>query len=277
MPVPLPVVASPHADLRDYATDKRPIRASAVEKFLACPMSIVLSLCDEDEGGEAAQTGNLVHSGAHAFHTLKGELADRIAASQAALEAAREKFPEGDAKKAAKILANYTKDSANQTAEVEWCEETVRLCLEPHPSDPTGQPIVILGHLDQVRRVRERRTVWDIKTGYRLGAEATMLEYMVQQATYVLAARATLAEDIEPGGIIYTPGYEKARSRVFLNLPLTVESCRMLLSPLPLFVSMIRQGKPVFRPSPESCQWCEHKVWPRCLKKFEGYFGSHVS
>lgn len=275
MPVPLPVV-SQHPDLRDYATDKRPIRASAVEKFLACPMSIVLSLCDDSEGGEAAQTGNLVHSGAAAFHKLKGELTDRIAASQAALEAAREQFPEGDAKKASVILANYTADSANQKAEVEWCEETVRLCLEPHSSDPTGQPVVILGHLDQVRRLDGKRSVWDIKTGYRLGAEATVLEYMVQQATYVLAARSSLAEDIEPGGIIYTPGYEKARSRVFLPLPLTVESCKMLLAPLPLFVSLIRQGRPVFRPSPESCQWCEHKVFPRCVKKFAGFFGGTV-
>lgn len=273
MPLPLPVLQV-HPDLRDYATDRRPIRISALERFLKCPMSVFLSLCDEGEGGEAAQTGNLVHSGASAFHQMKGELADRIAASQAALDAAREKFPEGDPKKALKILANYTADKANQDAQVEWCEETVRLCLEPHPSDPTGQPIVLLGHLDQVRLgENSRRSVWDIKTGYRLGADATVLEYLVQQATYVLAARATLHPNIEPGGIIYTPGYEKARSKTHLPLPLTVESCKLLLAPLPLLVSLIRQGRSVFRPSIDACEWCEHKRWPRCLAKFEGFFG----
>ena len=271
MPFPLRVV---HPDLRDYATDARPIRASAVEKFLQCPMSTVLTLCDDNEGNDAAQTGNLVHSGAHAFHTTKGALADRIAASQAALDEARTKFPDGDAKKAHKILANYTADKENQDAEVPWSEETVTLRLPPDPTDPTQAPVVILGHLDQVRRdAKGTLRVHDIKTGYRLGATQTVLEYLVQQAVYTLAARATLDETIEPGSIIYTPGYEKARSKVHLPLPLTVEACKILVAPVPLFVSLIRQGKPVFRPSPENCQWCPHAPWPRCFQKFEGFWG----
>lgn len=270
MSFPLTVV---HPELVSYATDKRPIRASAVAKFIACPMQIVLNLCDDDEGGDAAQTGNLVHSGVAGFHKTGGTLAQRVAASQAALEAARDRFPRGSVKEAHRHLAAYTADKENIDAEVPWCEEEVRYEIPADPTDPTGKAIVILGHLDQVRVKDGKKKVWDLKTGDRLGPSDTVLEYLVQQSIYTLAGINSLDPDIEPGGIIYSPGYFKARTKVFLPLKLTIETCKVLLEPLALLVSLVRQGRPVFLPSPETCKWCDHGGYPKCYEKRKGFYG----
>lgn len=234
-------------------------------------MKVVLS--QDGDGGVAAQTGNLVHSAAHAFHT--GDPATRLAAAKAALDLARAKFPVGDAEKAHAILAKYAADPENQEAETPWSEERVILTLPAAGDDPTGSPVVIVGHLDQVRRHKDGRLrVWDIKTGERLDGSDTLTEYMIQQAVYTLAARESLDPTIEPGGIIYTPGYTKTRGRVHLSLPLTVESCRVLVSVVPDLVAAVRAGRPLFCPSVDACRWCPVKPWPACLSRFNAFYGA---
>lgn len=272
---PLTVVAP---ELVAFGSEDRPLRPSRVAKFLACPMSVVLSMYEESPGNCAAQTGSLVHSAADAYHKTKGSLADRAAAGQAALDAARVKFPDGDEEKARKIFRSYAADEENQKAEVVWSEAAVRLTLDAAPGDPTGRRIVIAGTLDQVRRHSDGfLRVWDIKTGQYLTAEESILEYLTQQAVYTLAARETLDPTIEPGGLIYTPAYDKARARVHLPNPLTTEQCGDLLLTLPYMVSMIRKGMPVFRPSPSACKFCDMKKigyhWPKCRTRAAGVFG----
>jgi hypothetical protein len=270
--IPLNVVAP---ELVVFGSEARPLRPSRVAKFLACPMSVVLIQHEESEGNGAAQTGSLVHAGADTFHKTKE--GDRAAAGLEALEAARVKFPGGDAEKARSVFRAYAADKENREAEVLWSEAPVRLVMPAAPGDPTGEPIVIAGTLDQVRLKDDRLTVWDIKTGSFLTGEESVLEYLTQQAVYTLAARATLDRRIEPGGLIYTPAYEKARSRVHLPNPLTVDQCEDLLLTLPFLVSMIRRGQPVFRPSPSACRFCDAKKlgypWPKCRQRARGVFG----
>jgi len=263
-----------HPDLLNFASESRPLRPSRVSKLLACPMSIVLTMHEEREGGAKAQTGNILHDLAEHYHKAKGSEADRIAAGLSALEAARAQFPEGDPDEALKIFRSYTADQENALAVVPWCEEPVRLVLPADPGDPTGQPVVIQGTLDQVRRSPDGTlSVWDIKTGTFHDAHATVLEYLTQQAVYTLAARATLDPEIQPGGIIYTNGYRVTRGRVHVPNPLTVAQCEDLVLMVPPMVASVRRGEAAFRPGNESCRFCHVKPWPKCHSMFRGVYG----
>ena len=107
------------AELRDFASAKRPLRPSKCCSFGGCPMAIVLSMHDEGgAGGRAADTGSLVHAAVKAFHSTSG--AGRVAAGQAALRAAREQFPAGDEEKGLRVFGSYAEDKANAEAEVVW-------------------------------------------------------------------------------------------------------------------------------------------------------------
>lgn len=238
-------------------------------------MSVVLTMHDEGLGGVSAQTGNLVHDAAEAYHKEKGTQSDRVAAGLAALAAAREQFPQGDAEKATTIFGSYAADPENQNAVVLWCEQRVRLVLPAAPSDPTGEPIVIEGTLDQVRRHPDgRKRVWDIKTGSAKTADENVTDYLIQQATYTLAAVETLDPEIEPGGLIYTPGYLSSRGRRHLELPLTIETCKLLLAGVPDIVAAIRRGTPLAYPSADVCKWCDVRPFPKCANGFTGFYGS---
>jgi RecB family exonuclease len=273
-PTPLPVVDPPvHPRLRKFATAEHPLRPSKVADVLACPLSYILSMHEEDSnGGVAAQTGNLIHRAVDAFHKTTDREA-RVAAGVAALEAAREKFPGGDAKKAQKIFTAYAADPENADARVKWVEQAVELTLPADHLDPTGEPIVIRGTMDQGRIGSDGiPRVWDVKTGDYLPPRECLDEHTVQQAVYVLAARKTLHPKFEPGGLIYTPNYEKSRGKRHLPYPMTVQQCEDVIAMLPLVVAAVRRGRAIARPGVDSCRWCDHKSWPRCHGLYRGMF-----
>jgi hypothetical protein len=269
----LPVTV--HNDLTSFGSDSRPLRPSRVAKLLGCAMQIVLDLHGESAGGKAAQTGNLVHDAAEWYHKTTGQEEARVAAGLAALEKAREQFPKGDAEEAVKIFRRYAADPKNRDAEVVWCEQQVTLKIAAAAHDPTGAEIVITGTLDQVRRDPSdgALTVWDIKTGSAKTGPENVTDYSIQQAVYTLAARATLDEKIQPGGLIFTPHYGRKGGQAHLPLGMTVADCEALLTLVPAIVAQVRSGVPPFRPSAEGCKWCEYGPWPTCRKSFNGLYG----
>lgn len=267
------------------ATDKYPLRASALPKINECPASVFLSEefwhIDEDDtetGGEAAQTGNLVHSAAHAFHTEALGLPpdNRTEAGLAALEAAREKFPAGDPKRARKIFQAYAADKANQEAEVVASEQKIICRLPPAPFDPTGQPVVIRGTLDQVRIVNGVPTVHDIKTGKKFYGLVALDHYMTQQAAYTLGARQTWGDKwgapVEPGTLICTDGYFRPNGRVFWYHSWGVERIPLILQNVVTQVAAARMKFLGFASSTDACQWCEHKKFANC----SAFYSEHL-
>lgn len=263
-----------HDDLRTFGSASRPLRPSKIGKLLSCAMQIVLDMYDETPGGKAAQTGNLVHTAAEWYHKTTGVEEARVAAGLEALEKARDKFPAGDDTAARTIFAAYAADKENRDAEVVWAEAKVTLTMQADRGDPTGEPIVISGTLDQVRRDKNGvLRVWDIKTGTTYSGADNLLMATAQQAVYVLAARETLSKEIQVGGLIHTAGYAKVKGKVHLPLEMTVEDCDAVLSLVPAIVSQIRQGRPGYRPSVEACQWCSHKPWPKCRRSYGGLYG----
>lgn len=273
-PIELPMYAGTHPDFRDYATDRRPLRPSALGQLLKCPMSGFLVWQAGDElGNTAAQTGNLVHSAAAEFHRTVGDLDVRTGAGLAALQRAREEFPGGDPEKAVAIYTAYSRDPKNQTAVCLFVEEPVTLRLAPAPDDPTGEPIVIRGTLDQVRLEADgRKRVYDIKTGSAKDYNETLDEYILQQAAYTLAARQQLDPDVLPGEIIYTPGYERPRGRRFLPLSIGIPECYLLMQGIVSQVALIRRGVPIFTPSAGSCKYCPVRPYTNCLTHFRGVY-----
>jgi hypothetical protein len=241
-------------------------------------MSVFLDHSDSD-GGPAAQTGNLVHSAAAAFHQ-NGASAE---AGLAALEAARQQFPRGDAVAARKRFGAYAADPQNATAKVPYVEHRVKLVLAPAHDDPTGEPIVIEGTLDQIRldfddgrgKSYPGLTVWDIKNGDRLDSNESLDEHRVQQAVYVLAARQSLGKDVQAGGLILMPGYDKPRGRRFIPWTMSLDLCMLVCAPIVQAVSLVRQGIPVFRSSPDNCRYCEVKPFPHCASMYRGLYGSN--
>ena len=270
--------ADPHPDWREFASAKFPLRPSKLIQFIRCPMSAFLSIHDgENEAGEPAQTGNLVHSAAAAYHRLKAAGthtdAQRLEAGLAALEAARQEFPEGNPEKAVRIFRSYASDPENIKAETPWVEQKVVIELEPAPNDPTRQPVVIIGTLDQIRRYPDGSLrLWDIKTGNGKDPVESVNEYLIQQAAYLLAAREKLDPRIMSGGLLYTPGYEKPRGRRHLPIKTTPEQAALLLVPVVYAVAEIRRGIPAFRPGADSCKHCPHRPYSQCLPMLRGLY-----
>lgn len=272
--ISLPTYSKTDERFRQFGSVAMPLRPSSLHRLVACPMSAFLTWSPPGEnslGGKSAQTGNLVHAAVKIYHQTAGD----VRAGAEALAAARAEFPDGDVKEAEKIFAAYVADPKNQAAQVVWAEQPVRVEIEAAPGDPTGEPIIVEGTLDQVRRDADGfpgLSVWDVKTGDYLSSTEIVDEHRVQQACYVLAARETLDPSIVPGGIIYTPAYAKARGRVFLPLKMTVETCRMLLLNVAHSVSLIRRGVPLYRPSADACRWCPVRPYEQCSSQFHGAY-----
>ena len=66
--------------MKSIATKKNPMRMSAIDMFVRCPMKYYLEQAGvyEDRGGKAAQTGSAVHDMAQEFH-VKGGNPEEIA------------------------------------------------------------------------------------------------------------------------------------------------------------------------------------------------------
>lgn len=228
-----------------------------------------------DEGGPAAQTGNLIHAAAAAFHRAAASMGTvaRTEEGVAALESARQHFPDGNVGKARETFAAYAADPENINADCPWVEQPIELRIAAAPGDPTGEPIVIVGTLDQVRRTPDGRLqLWDIKTGSARTGNESLEAYAVQQACYLLAARQKLASNVEPGGLIYTPGYEKKHAKRFFRYTSSPDECMILVSTVAYSVALIRSGVPIFRPGVDTCKWCKLKNFHHCLPEFRASY-----
>lgn len=274
----------------EIATERYPLRASALPKINECSASVFLSMqfwkLDTDDdglGGEAAQTGNLMHEGAAAFHRLdKGTPEERLEAGLAALRASREKFPGGDAKRAEKIFQAYAADEENQEAKVLKVEEKVNCVLPPAPFDLTGKPVVIRGTLDQVRLVNGNiPQVFDIKTGKKYYGMVALDHYMTQQAAYTVAAQQTWGQEflaagygqVEPGALICTDGYFRPNGRVSWFHQWSYDDIPLILQNVVNQVAAARMKRLGFAPSTDACRWCEHKKFSNC----KAFYHDHVS
>jgi hypothetical protein len=258
----------PHYKL---ATKEFPLRCSKLDEVVKCAMRIrMLAPYEDDEGGAAAQNGSLIHVGAAAFHKEASSLHHKKKAAWDAIAAHAAKFPLHEEAEVRLGITPYMDDPRNIEAEFELIngdpaiEVAVQFQLPPHPLDTTEQPIYVTGTMDQLRREKGMKRVWDIKSGKKTGWEMLHL-HAIQISAYTHGARTFLnIGDCEPGGFIRTMGYRTRAAAgvsspdgVFFNCPYDYNFGMILLENVRLNVALYRMGYIEFGPGPH-CTYCEH-------------------
>lgn len=217
---------------------------------------------DSEDSGAAAQTGTLVHHAAEAFHK-GGDGFD-------AIEVFRGQYPKGDPVRARKIFTAYSADSKNKDAKIVALETKIAFAIPAAPFDPTGEPVIVNGTLDQIREDSDGyKTVWDIKTGVTFYGTKALHHYAAQQALYTLAA----GEDVYPGGLICTDGYFRPGGKVFFPYKgVTRADFQQMLTKVAALVAFARMGQ-VIRTPGDVCDYCPHKTFEGC----SSYVRDHVN
>jgi hypothetical protein len=252
-------------DLRRFATADRPLHPSGLRELIVCPWRKALEFLESDDGdqsGAAGDTGSAMHKAAAAFHRGK-EVAESIAEMQDNLHL----YPKADLQDAASLFLAYAYDPRNRV-EVLLVEEAITFTLAPASEDPTGEPIVIEGTVDQVRLVDGRPRVWDIKTTKK-DPEVARNKATFQLAAYCIGASFKLNTPVHPGGIILPRKYSAdSTGPVFRPVTWKFEDIEQIMLPVRQRVAEIRAGKLYHIPN-EDCTWCRQRMPDLCFPKLQ--------
>lgn len=248
-----------------------PRRISALNSLKKCSGLVAARSVDSGESGVAADTGTGVGRGVELWH--RGYTYDRL------LKTLRDEhpndFPKADMHDVERIVLCYVNDERNppEVVVTESLEQEVILRLDPDPDDPTGEPIVLTGHTDQVRyRFPEHGEaggyqLWDVKNG-RASGQDMIHDYAFQLAAYTIALGEHY-EGLTVGGVIRTKGYvargagEPSQANVFFSTPWSNDQCREILSHVAYLIGQIRAGAIACTPG----SWCRYCPldFPSCL------------
>jgi hypothetical protein len=237
----------------------------------------------ERESGKAADTGTAIGLMVELWH--RGDDPDRaITRTENAATggfADRHPFSLADLGEATRAFRRYAADPRNDRGMVlvDSLEREVSLELPPHPFDPTGAPVCISGHLDQVRiGAHGMLEVWDVKHS-RFNGDDLLKKYFWQQAAYTIATGASYGRPVKWGGLICTKGYlvrgAQTRApdafRVHFRASMTVADCKAALDAIRFTVAMIRRG--AIAPTPGVfCNYCPAKTFAACRHEMSGIF-----
>lgn len=255
-------------DLTRFGTEDFPLHPSALRMLLDCPWRYVMLYLYEpsDEGGAAGDTGSAVHAAAHALHDGK-EVADCIGVMKDKLA----QYPKADLMDAADLFLKYAGDSRNREVEVILNEIPIKFNISAAPEDPTGEPITIVGRLDQVRKADGRLKVYDLKSSKK--DPMTLLhEHTFQMAAYCVGASVLLGQQVDPGALILVRRYKSSdhsNAPVFWHYAWTLQDCEQILSIFAHRVAEIRKGILHHNPHEASCRWCHQRSPDICLPKLQ--------
>lgn len=256
-------------------TTGEPDRISALNSLTKCSGLVAARSVTSGESGTAADTGTGVGRGVELWH--KGS--DYATILRTLRSENPTEFPKADMKDVERITLAYVNDIRNRPDVVlpDSLELEVKLTLEPHEDDPTGLPIELTGHTDQVRyafpdhRRREELglALWDVKNGRASGDDMTR-DYAFQLAAYTLALESHYGEgEMLVGGIIRTKGYiargkpNPSEASVFFPTPWTLDHCRALMRTVAYLIAQIRRQRIAHTPG----SWCRYCPldFPTCM------------
>lgn len=248
--------------LVDFGTDACPIHASAVQSIIRCSLRAMLHflLQPDDQPGQAADTGSAVHAAVHAWHNNGKD----AAASIEAMRLASGRYATADLADAADLFLRYAADPRNQGAEIVASERKLRFELEPAPEDPTGKTVVVVGTVDQVRRINGELRIWDLKSSKKPGWHLIM-QHVYQLAAYSVGATKALGEPVHPGGVIRVRSYPQT---AFYPVSLDLKHALELMNSLRHVVAAVRSGNPIASPH-EYCEWCVMRTIDACVPLME--------
>lgn len=218
------------------------------------------------EGGVAGDTGSAVHAAAHAMHDGK-EVAECLGVMKAKLA----QYPKAELLDAADLFLKYSSDQRNKEAKVVLNERQIDFALAPSKEDPTGEPIIFNGRVDQVRDVDGRLKVYDIKSTKKDPAQM-QAEYMFQMAAYCVGSSILLGQRVDPGACIYVRKYgnkDHSRASVFWHYSWTFDDCVQIMEVVRHRVADIRKGILYHNPNDNYCRWCHLRTPDLCLPKLQ--------
>lgn len=191
------------------------MRASGLNMLMKCQGFSVFDLEEDRPVGKAAHTGTAVGRAIELYHrgSENNEAMNQVRREALTGIDGHDPFNLADWSEVTKMFNSYTEDARNPRSAVvvDSLEEKVTLRLDPHPNDPTGLPIIINGHTDQVRRSGSNYYVWDIKSG-KADGKSMIGAYMYQQCAYTMAYKQKYPDrNVSWGGIIRTRGYMSNR------------------------------------------------------------------
>jgi hypothetical protein len=265
--------------LVEFATAKRPLRSSSLQKIAQCPMSVVMNFFEQDdEAGQAADTGSAMHHAAHLFH--HGIPKDEAIRQ---MELQKETYPLANLLEARHMFHGYQLDPRNIEAKIIKIEEEVKITIPPAKEDKTKEEIVIIGHLDQIREDKLSKIwkLWDIKTGTK-GGQYYINSSLYQLASYCYGATLKFKREVHPGGLILpreylgptTLGKILSPPKAYCYLPWTYDHIPHILNGLRYAVAAIRNGTPWVNPNPvDWCRWCPAKGIDFCIPKVKKLHG----
>lgn len=244
-----------------------------------------LDAVDDDSPSTATHTGSLIHAGVEAFHQTLLDTKSVQHGIEAALVATRDhaaEFPLHDPDDVRIVINHYVKDPRNQNAEfATWQDKPVielklRAALAPHPTDPTGLPIVIQGTPDQVRTRYGINILTDLKTG-KPDEREMIYDHIYQLGAYWLLLEAN-GIPIHKAEIIRTQAYRARGANLpspqgaFVEVPLTPKRVHIYMDRVRYVVAQIRQGIVEFGPT-KYCNYCPFNGLANCTSDAADLFG----
>ncbi len=291
--------------LSKFGNKDHPLRMSSLNSLKDCPGSLVMAIGAEDRGGKAADTGTAIGQMIELFHRGRSVSDAVTETAECSQEGAviggteRDAFPLADISLAKKWMERYARDPRNPVDAVveESLEVEVELELDPFPSDPTGQKIYLVGHIDQIRPDPDDGIweVWDVKSGSRHSGNEMVQYYAWQQAAYTLAAAKHFKRPMRWGGILLVRGYDSqvlepnpkwtpgskeprrkrvkpapGRENVFFRAPFSHDDLLAMMYQVRKRIAGIRAGDPDLQMG-EHCRWCPAECFSNCNKLVKNY------
>ena len=274
-------------DLADFANADNPLRCSGIGELLPCTWRAAIEYLAIDERGDnyAAQVGSATHSAIAEWHRSSG---DEKRAISVMMKDIKEKYTliekGAGAEEALEMFLRYSRDPRNIGIDTPIIEEKSSFSIPAHKKDPTGQPIVIQGTLDQLRYDSRKKAyyVYDIKT-IKLGGGDLICNHSLQIHLYTFTALATMARKgikdapIFPGSIVRTRSYltrknekEVSPSDVFWPIPSSFKAGYYILASIQEYVRRVRSGELDASPN-EGCKYCPSGGFDFCTKRAEKF------
>lgn len=254
-------------DLKRFATSDFPLHPSALRTLVECPWRIVMLYLDAQDGesGPAADTGSAVHAAAQALHDGK-----EVAGSLAIMQSRLAEYPRADLSDAADLFLKYSGDRRNKEAKIILNEVKIGFQIAAAPEDPTGEPLIFEGRVDQVREMDGRLRVYDIKSSKKDQTEL-LHESTFQMAAYCVGASVLLKRQVDPGALILVRRYKASdfsNAPVFWHYAWTFDDCAKILEVVRHRVAEVRKGILYHNPS-KDCNWCHERSPDLCFPKLQ--------
>lgn len=242
--------------MKNLATDELPIRASNLPNLFSCPNFFVYKTMTDgmEPGGDAAQTGSIVHAGIALWET-NGDSNKAILAMNAEH---RKNFPDGDIAEAIRLFQKYVeRTKSDKRGKTIYVEEKIKFSYPCAKIDETKEPLVIMGTMDLTKELTDRYYVIDHKSGRMYGDEM-IKSYAPQIAAYVYGAwHCKLQRTKKPviGWITRLQDLARRDLPFYWETHIDLDRAVHILDMVAVEIALLRMGIKKSTPG-KFCEWC---------------------